>query len=446
MNAYHSSFQQKKFSQNHHKRKSVAGKVFGIMFGILLVVFLVAAAGFIFFSNNKDTGSRWGSEKLLFNVAGPDSVASGGEVEYKIKLENQGNINLQEGELSITFPEGFSFVSSEPKFDQDVASGGIWKIAEIKAAEIKEFSVKGQLFGEVETTKVISLAMNYRPENFSSSFLATSSYETKIGSSLLDLSYDLGDEIMGGQEIESTIKITKSARSEFDANRLKVVVEYPDGVELVKSSYPEDKNQEGTARAFILDDFGNSASLKLTSIFSGDDNEKKVILIHVYSLDSNDVQSPEIVQLRKVIYLSKPALSLELLANNSAASSQDFKWQDPIEFKINYQNNWDQPIEDLMLTLTFEGADVFDWESVKFYGNLNSDYINEVDRGQTFVFNKFVAPDFVKLEAGQSANVRFKMNLDEKAVNASDSSVTIKAELSSKGASIKSNEVNLNIK
>jgi len=223
-------------------------------------------------------------------------------------------------------------------------------------------------------------------------------------------------------------------------------MEHPDDFELINSNYPENETGDRDSTAFIISDFGNSATLKITSIFSGDDNEKKVVMVRVYSLDSDGEESPEIIQLRKVTYVSKPALDLELLIEESAAGSQSFKWEDKIDFKIVYKNDWDQSLEDLMLKVSFDGDDVFDWETVKFYGNIDKSFVSEIDRGQMFIFNKAIVSDFEKFEAGQESNLRFKMSIDEKAVNSDDSLVKVKAEITCGDFKIESNEIKMNIR
>lgn len=88
------------------------------------------------------------SINLTLNV--PSEVVVGRQVEYTIDCLNDGDSAIDDLELRVEYPEGFSFFSSEPSTFKD---DNVWEINTLSKAEVFQISIKGILNGKESEVK-----------------------------------------------------------------------------------------------------------------------------------------------------------------------------------------------------------------------------------------------------------------------------------------------------
>lgn len=92
---------------------------------------------------------------IVLQVKSLKKVASGQEVEVEIEVKSNSSTPFKNLLISASYPNGFSYSSSEPKpeFSQNV-----WKIDELKPEETKTIKIKGSIKGLTEESLRLSVS------------------------------------------------------------------------------------------------------------------------------------------------------------------------------------------------------------------------------------------------------------------------------------------------
>ncbi len=203
---------------------------------MIAVAFLTAAllSYVLFFRDSVSRPTLTGDVRLIIE-APPDSPA-GSELSYKISIENLSNVKLQNLNLEIFYPRGFTFIDSTP----DSASSGESQAAprqfsfpDLEPNQKHQLVIVGQLSGIVQEIKVLSAKLHYVPENFRSTFIAESSATTQMSPSQLALNLAAPAHLVSGQTIAYEVQITNVAQRDFADVAVRLT--YPDKFEFIEA-------------------------------------------------------------------------------------------------------------------------------------------------------------------------------------------------------------------
>jgi len=93
------------------------------------------------------------SNPLTIEVDGPQNAATGNAVSYTVKYENTGQEDFNDLKIKADFPDGFSFLNSDPLASQ---GNNIWYVGTLAAGQSGQVKVNGTVTGardEQKTTK-----------------------------------------------------------------------------------------------------------------------------------------------------------------------------------------------------------------------------------------------------------------------------------------------------
>lgn len=196
---------------------------------VLGLIIIAGLAAFAFWPQKEE---RTEKAKVELTIDAPETAQSGGEVIYKIKVQNEDPVKLVDMNLELIYEDGVSFVSSSPKSEN--LSGTSYEIPDLSTGQNAVVIVKVLAQGSVNDTKKLVARLRYRFDNFNSPFTAEASHKVRLVATdvVLDLS---------GPEKANTAEVVKyelfyrnSSKRDIDNARLKV--RYPDGFEFASSN------------------------------------------------------------------------------------------------------------------------------------------------------------------------------------------------------------------
>ena len=196
---------------------------------VLGFIIIASLAVFAFWPQQEE---RTEKAKVELTIDAPETAQSGGEVIYKIKVQNEDPVKLVDMNLELIYDDGVSYVSSSPKSEN--LSGTSYEIPDLNTGQNAVVIVKVLAQGSVNDSKKLVARLRYRFDNFNSPFTAEASSKVRLVATdvVLDLS---------GPEKANTAEVVKyelfyrnSSKRDIDSARLKV--SYPDGFEFASSS------------------------------------------------------------------------------------------------------------------------------------------------------------------------------------------------------------------
>lgn len=316
--------------------------IFFIFFIIVLILLLGASWGSFYFFSDKSSGFT--GDRVSVFIDGPDEIASGDAIEYRIKYINDENVPLRQSELTLTVPDGFRFISSSPSLTKEDAY--IWDFGTLVSGYHGELVVKGSFIGKIDQEKTISATLSYWPEGFNSEFDKVASKTSKIVSSLVTLKIDGQEKVIGDAETEFVI--TYENISDMPLDSVKITAIYPKGF-IASELEPEPNRQNNVWMVDELDS-NKEGIIRVHGKFSKDSSAgSNELLVRLEIQDENgqyQLQQEEIF----TIALIKDLLQLNLIINGST-EDQEVAFGDKLNYTVVFKNNGDIDIEDLTLKL-----------------------------------------------------------------------------------------------
>ncbi|MFA5070699.1 MAG: hypothetical protein WC528_05470 [Patescibacteria group bacterium] len=369
--------------------------------GLLLLLFAVSLAGFFVFFRDK----KFKEGDVALNVTGVSRVASGEEITLTVQYLNQGQAFLGNLELSVTYPEGFTFKSADPEADNTYNQ--YWRLRDLGAGKGGEVKITGLLMGEVGSQKSFSAKLSYKPSNFNSTFNTETSFSTAISSSNIGLEIEGGSRVI--PEKETTYKIKYKNDSSEALERIRLVAVYPDGFTPASANpnFSEGKNTWQIDRL----EAGNTGEIELKGVFVGAAGDMKEIKFTVGLIGPEGEFNPQVEKSLLVLLIS-PELTLELKINGSDENAA----VDPGEtltYYLLYQNNSDLELKDVTLTLELD-------DKLLDFSTFADDLKGKVS-GQSITWTKDQIDLLSSLKPASHGEITFKINLKEKlALNGSE--------------------------
>ena len=386
--------------------------------GFLIVLLAVSLAGFFVFFRDK----KFKEGDVVLEISGAENVAAGEETTLTVQYLNQGQAFLGNLELSLTYPEGFTYKSSEPESDNTYHQ--YWKLGNLGSGRGGEVKITGQIIGEVGAAKPFTAKLSYKPSNFNSTFESEASFSANISSSII------GVEIEGAKRViaekETTYKIIYKNDSTEALEKIRIIVVYPEGFS-AKSAEPnffEGKNVWQIDRV----EAGNEGEIKLTGIFSGQPNEMRELKFQVGLLDSQGKFNPQVEKTLLVLIIS-PELTLDLKINGSS-ENQPLTLGEILTYYLKYKNNSDLEIKDLSLTANLSN------EFLDF-STLADDLKGKVIEDK-ITWMKDQIPGFASFKPGEEGEITFKIEVKDKISlsGSEDKNFTLTSQFAGQSASL----------
>lgn len=200
--------------------------VWAISLGVIIIAVLA------FFALQPGDPTNPGEANVVVAIDAPQSAASGSEVIYKIKMENQDKAKLIKLELELVYPDGMEYVSSSPKAEN--ITGSLFAVPDLTSGQNAVVIVKAVAQGSINEEKRLLARLHYHYSNFNSEFIKESSTTVRLVASDVALEME-GPQTTNNSETVNYV-LNYANNSEKDIPNARVEITYPENFSFADST------------------------------------------------------------------------------------------------------------------------------------------------------------------------------------------------------------------
>lgn len=315
---------------------------------ILTALFTGAVLVYVIYFPGEDPGETYAGDVQL-EIEAPLAAASGSEVSYRIFIKNLSNTILDEVELEVFYPLGFTFLDSVPdQFGEN--DGRNFALPPLHPQGEKTLVMVGRLDGSVQEVKVMSAKLHYIPENFRSVFVASASANTKLHAPDISLRLSGPPLLVEGQKIIYEMQISNISGRIFE--KIRVRLTYPDKFSLV-DTFPQPDMSDEAGASWDFTDLGidEKRIVKISGIVTLDPGQEALAQAELFLMDSNNtLQSAG----HSFLFTQITPSPLKLTHRLAEQKSEVLPGQ-VLHYEINYQNTSQVGLNNVVIGVTFDG-------------------------------------------------------------------------------------------
>ena len=348
------SFEFKKPDEKPKSRKKYfrIGLIVAIVI-ILIIVVVIFLRGWFSFSK----------AKVELEVIAPTEIASGEEVTFVVRYQNNNRVALKDVKLIIDYPqEAYSIEGKE--LTQEII-----ELEDVLAERRKSKNFKIRLTGEKGSVKFLTVRLSYRPENVSSRFENSASFKINIISVLLGLYLTVPQKAVSGEEVSYALDYINDSEENF--SNLKIEIDYPSGF-YFKSAQPEpsEENNIWQIRELKKNERG---TIRVLGSLEGREGENKTLTARITKGENGKFLKYS--QTDAITQISAAPLQISLFVNNEE-KEKNVNSGGKLDYKIKFVNNTDIALSQLVLKVYFQG-EMFDFKTLLlrekgFFDSLNN--------------------------------------------------------------------------
>ena len=354
-------------------------------------------------------------------------VAAGEEFNYDLNYKNEDKVGLTKIEIKTTYPENFIFLSSDPAPSRN---NNIWEITGLDAHRSDVIRIKGKLVGLADSSNIILADILYTPQNFSSEFKKSTSFETKINNIGLDFSFNNSSSALINETNEIIIKL--KAQTENYLDNLRLTVEHPGEVQIIGAELANQAVVTSTLTgkaaagfkvelsgpdAWLLSNFGKNENEFKIKFKIKEKKQPSLNLKLKFESPEQASSTPAVAPNTPVKYhlfyekdlaidVIKSDLNINLIINGSPFD-QGADFGQTLNYSINYANKGDAVMKDVIIMAILD-SDFLDWRTL-----LNQ--TNGLVSGNTISWSKAEIPALTELASGAEGVIDFSLKLKTQA-------------------------------
>jgi hypothetical protein len=334
-------------------------------------------------------------EVLKLEILAPEKTTIGEDVEYVVKMKNNGSIRLESPELIFNYPEGSIIGETESKIkviDTNALGGDIYP------GEERSFKFNARLLGKEKDTKVAKVSVSFQPKDLKTRSEVSTTFTTILGEIPLKLSIDVLAKAATGKAL--TFRVNYSSNVTYPLEDLTCYIQFPDDFEYL---YSQPKGMDNSQWDIPVLNEGGAGKIEVSGILNGQSMEQKVFKARIgIWQDGNFILLKEVI---KGVEIVAPALYITQKVNND--ENYVAEPGDQLHYEVTFRNVGDVAMQDLILITRLEG-DQFDLTSIKTtdgrYQSGDNSIVWEIEK----------IPELKLLEVGQVGKVEFWVNVKPK--------------------------------
>jgi len=364
---------------------------------ILFSLLIIALGVFAFFSWQ---GMSFSKEVLKIEILSSEKASIGEEVDYMVKIKNNGNIRLESPELIFEYPDNAIISDGESKIKimSSTQLGG-----DIYPGEERTFQFSAMLLGQENEIKVAKVSVSFQPKDLKTRSEVSTTFTTILEDAPINLSIESPAKVGDGKTL--SLKVNYSSNASYALNDLTCYVQYPSGFDVL---YSQPKGLDNSQFDISILGESGSGTLNISGILNGEASEQKAFKAKIgIWQDGNFITLKEVT---KSVEISSPSLYVTQRVNDD--SNYTTFAGDTLHYEIIFQNIGDQALRDLALISKIESG----------YIDVSSINAGEgsVD-GNMIVWDANASPDLSYLDIGETGKIEFWVNVSPELSGDSDS-------------------------
>jgi len=358
---------------------------------IFIFLILILALGSSFYLWKQSSYSK---ETVKLEILGPQSVALGDKMEYVVKFKNNGNVRVENPELSFEFPPNSILEGNEriQRMSSSELKGDVYP------GEERSFVFSARLLGKENEAKVAKATLTFQPKGLSTRNEVSTTFATIVQKAALNFTLDFASsKVSAGKNF--TFSINYLSNVPYPLTNLTCKIEYPDGFNFV-SSKPKDLEQT----QWNIDSLneGEGGKIEISGSLSGQAKDQKIFKAQIGVWQDGDFIPLQ--ETSKIIGITAPDLYISQQINGSPQYTA--VPGDLLHYEISFANVGEESLTDLTLISRLNGKG-FDFSSIKApEGNFTSGDNSIIWDGQKI-------PQLRYLEKGETGKVEFWVELKD---------------------------------
>ncbi len=355
-----------------------------MLFSLGLVVLLAAGGGLVFFLRPPSAPNV----SIGFTV--PKSFTVGAPTVITISPSNDSNTSLTGAVLTVTLPNGISFVGDDP-----TESAKEYPLGTINPGAVAAQTSTIVVTGNPESLQRIGAKLTYNtPETASTTFVASGTANALIGDSAISLSYTAPQNIVSGQSFTFTVNYGNSTSQ--DVSGVSIQAAFPPAFTFSTSSLPTADLANDTWNIGAIP-AGTSGSFTVTGTIIGQPQAQYQMGGTVLVAISG--QSYPINLQTLSFAVSQPPLALTITPNNSTTYISSAG--DSLQYVLAYANNSNVTFTGVKISAALLGQ-MFDYASLQTSGAFSS-------KTDAITWTAATTPALSSVAPGQSGTVTFSV-------------------------------------
>lgn len=374
---------------------------------ILSVLALLVAGGFasyyIWFAPQ--------SAKVDIQFDLPSEVSVGQPFEVAVHFPNPTDQVIQNAKLTLTLPEGISFVGKD---QESRTSENL--IGDIGPGSLNRQSFNLIVINGVQSVKKISARLTYNlSNNPSAEFESRKEANVTIGQSSISVSFSAPQSIFAGQNFDIGVNYVNNTSQDLD--NVELNLEYPKSFQYKQSSIDPSRGNNywdlGSLAA------GKGGEISITGNLVGQEGLENVLngtIVATYQGKKYVISAQSV----KINIASSP-LVVNILTNGKADEILEFS--NNVDYTINFRNRSNTALANLSVT-AYLTSQALDYASLRTEGSLDS-------QRNTITWTTATTPSLGLLAAGGSGSVSFNLRLKPQATPSrlTDKNYTVRVEV-----------------
>jgi hypothetical protein len=371
---------------------------------ILGAVFLVLVVALALFYFMRDQGKQsFDQTKVKISIEAPNDIASGEDVVFDIKYENNANVNLTNARISLFIPEEFIFISSDKEVKEEEAVL-TWNLGNITSGSSMNIKLFGKIIGELDQEYYFDLKISYTPENFNYEFESNnenSSAIVKIASVPFELFVQSPAQIINGDAVEYVIDYKNTSNHSF--RYVNINLELPDEF-IYESADTEPSKKEEKFLSWSIENLASNAGGKfiLKGKIQAIEQGEKEMKISI-NASENDERTFEYIKKRAIVKVEEIPVIIRQLING--AEEYFAEKGEELEYTIKFKNISESELRGLVINSSLEGKVDFDSIQVD-----NGSYDKKTNK---IIWSGFNVPKLASFASEEEGEVSFKVKIKD---------------------------------
>ncbi len=337
-------------------------------FFIFSLVFFLLSVGvslFFFFGGSTIISSQ----NVGIDIQGPTTVSGGEILSLEISIQNKNAVALEQADLVVEYPDGTrsatDITTPLPRLRQSLGA--------VAPGATANNTVRAVLFGEENSTKEITVTVEYRLKDSNAIFSKEEKYTVALVSTPLHLSVDALKEVVSGQNAEITVTLESNANTAM--KKVLLTAEYPPGFTFISGN---PKPSFGNS-VWSLGDIpvGGKRAVTIGGSLFGEDGEERVLRFSagIGSETDEKTLATAFVTSNNTITIKRPFLSVDVALNGNRTPQLVAGSGRAVRADVTWTNNLSTPVTDAQIEVVLRGS-ALDKNSVSveqgFYRSLDT--------------------------------------------------------------------------